>query len=431
MNFIPGQGLKKPLNMLEAPIYPDIKQALPEFKWSRKYWTVDVGATLMSLESNTQLIEDAVLAKSYRENIDKYGQSSHQEKITVFRPPLQNYYEDYGPLNRLPVKIHAIEARINPGTASDSGGTVAYQVNNSQQQEVSRFITDRINKETWRNTYYLPFEHAPDNAILPDLEMKLPSTSLYSGYSSGITINAPTPDYELEDINPRLSMHSGVECGYKEKLTQQAKNIENFELINPSVSVSAGYRSTFTVDGDTRLDDMELDKTLPNRSVSSGVNSQYTIDGETRVDYELERNLPITPISSGYSPITTFDGITRFDDIQLQSFLQPLFGVRNPGSEDGYKTDVNDENFNFVAIGDHMKQRENPKVPIAAHKTFDYIAAENMHSEKVFFRNKIEPVKSYSAPLNRGTIKTSGLDVPTVGGHFLRGQKVKGKPKGF
>src|SRR5579863_1243418 len=129
-SFIPGQGTKKPLNMMQAPIYPDIKQAPPEFKWSKRYWTVDVGQTLLDTESNTQLREDAILARSYRDNIDRYGQSSHKEVITVFRPPLQTYYEDYGPLNRLPTKVHAIVPHVNPGTVTDSGGTTAYAVNN-------------------------------------------------------------------------------------------------------------------------------------------------------------------------------------------------------------------------------------------------------------------------------------------------------------
>src|SRR6476659_9646204 len=108
MQYIPGQGIKKPMNMMQAPIYPDIKKGPIEFKNSGKHWTVDVGQTLIDTESNTQLLGDSVLAVSYRDNIDKYGQSSYQEKITVFRPPLQNYYEDFGPLTRLPTKIHAI-----------------------------------------------------------------------------------------------------------------------------------------------------------------------------------------------------------------------------------------------------------------------------------------------------------------------------------
>ena len=80
MNYFAGSGLKKPLNQLECPVFPDIKQAPPEFKWSGKYWKVDSSDVILNNEVHTQIYEDAVLARSYRDNIDKYGQSSHQEK---------------------------------------------------------------------------------------------------------------------------------------------------------------------------------------------------------------------------------------------------------------------------------------------------------------------------------------------------------------
>src|SRR5580698_2535112 len=129
-SYYAGSGLKKPLNMMEAPIYPSISKSYPSFKSSGKHWTVDTGSTIIATEANTQIFDGAILAKSYRDNIDGYGQSSHQEKITVFRPPLQLPYEDFGPLNRLPTKVNAIVPRINPGTTNDAGGTNAFRVNN-------------------------------------------------------------------------------------------------------------------------------------------------------------------------------------------------------------------------------------------------------------------------------------------------------------
>ena len=36
-----ASGLKKPLNMIENPVYPDIKKGPPRFVWSRKHWNVD------------------------------------------------------------------------------------------------------------------------------------------------------------------------------------------------------------------------------------------------------------------------------------------------------------------------------------------------------------------------------------------------------
>ena len=111
--------MKKPLNLMEAPIAPILNSESRTFNRAGRFWNVDVGQTLIDTEGSTFLLGDSILSKSYRDNIDKYGQSSHQEKIAVFRPPLQNSYEDFGRLNRLPTKLRAITPRVNPGTVSD------------------------------------------------------------------------------------------------------------------------------------------------------------------------------------------------------------------------------------------------------------------------------------------------------------------------
>ena len=76
-----GMGLKKPLNVLSSPIYPDIKQQIQNFKSAGRFWNVDVGQTLIDTEGSTFLLGDSILSKSYRDNIDKYGQSSHQKRL--------------------------------------------------------------------------------------------------------------------------------------------------------------------------------------------------------------------------------------------------------------------------------------------------------------------------------------------------------------
>ena len=61
---MPGNGLKKPLNMLQGPVYPDIRKAPPRFVWSRKHWNVDTGQTLKQVEDIPQFFDSTVLFQS-------------------------------------------------------------------------------------------------------------------------------------------------------------------------------------------------------------------------------------------------------------------------------------------------------------------------------------------------------------------------------
>jgi hypothetical protein len=119
-------------------------------------------------------------------------------------------------------------------------------------------------------------------------------------------------------------------------------------------------------------------------------------------------------------PITTFDGETRFQDIQLNKLPTAPLVVGNP--EFDYKTRINSENI--APPENSIKLRENPKVSVAAHKTFNYNHDENMQTNRPFFRKKIEPVKSYSSGLNRGTILTSGVEQPKIGRNYFTGKRL-------
>ncbi len=183
-HYIPGSGFKKPLNMLENPIYPDIKKGPPRFVNSKKHWNVDVGATLMETEKNTQLFEPAVLAQSRDYNKTVYGQSSHKDVVNkAFRPPLQTYYEDFGPLTRIPTKVQAIIPHINPQTADFGHGTAGYRSKNERISDVDKAITDRISKGESRPTFYKPLEIPLNNSVLPNLQNKLPNISATSGWN--------------------------------------------------------------------------------------------------------------------------------------------------------------------------------------------------------------------------------------------------------
>jgi hypothetical protein len=379
-SFIAGGGLKKPLNMLEAPVYADIKQQPPQFKWSGKHWQVDVGEIMKSTETETSLLGDSILTHSYRDNIDKYGQSSHQEKIVNVRLPLQNYYEDFGPLNRLPTKIYAIQPHINPTTVNDSGGTTAFAVNNTVIQDVDSYITDRISANSWFSTYYDPIDMPLDNAVLPDLVTTLPNRSVSSGYNTQRTIDAENiRDYSAkgckDNITP-ISAHSGYSYNglYDIPMASQTSNVvtrvDEYEG-NPHTSAHSGYQAPHMFDGETRLDETFLDSKI---TVSGHAGyTPITVNGETRVsDIILERNLPYTPISSGHINNYMFDGENRYGDIQLIQHIDSKFQIVNPVSETGYQTRMESNN----SVQDHIKL--NKTSGICDNKTIFSYRSEKM-----------------------------------------------------
>lgn len=418
MQYIPGQGIKKPTNMMQAPIYPDIKKGPIEFKNSGKYWTVDVGQTLIDTESNTQLIEDAVLARSYRDNIDRYGQSSYQEKIAVFRPPLQNYYEDFGSLTRLPTKIHAITPYINPGTAFDDNSTFSSM--NNDVQEVTRYITDKITTPAWRNTYFMPMETLPDTSILPDLVTNIPTYSLSAGSNVSVNIDAPREEKLSTVQKPQVSVHSNTSIPYGSALYDQTSTDVILQDTSPMVSGHSGYVTPYTSHIETHLDELELNKTLPTRSVTSGVQSSYTTNGRNSLeDTRLSKTLPTTSVSAGYTPVTLFNGETHLDEMILESHITTKLNVHNKGSEDGYQTRID----SYTSPDDYLKLRENPKVAIATRPVFGYQDNRNIASKKVHFQSKIQPVKSYDSGLNSGTIHRSGVESKSVNGRYFANKR--------
>lgn len=416
MSYMPGQGFKKPMNMMDAPIYPDIKKGPIQFKNSGKHWTVDVGQTLLDTEPHTQLIEDAVLAVSYRDNIDRYGQSSYQEKITVFRPPLQNYYEDFGPLNRLPTKIHAITPYMTPGTAFDDNSTFSSM--NNDIQEVHRFITDKVTTPAWRNTYFMPMETLPDTSVLPDLVTTLPTRSVYAGHNTIAHIDAPRT-LKMSDIQkPQVSVHASTVVPYGSALYDQTSSDVILHETTPLTSAHSGYSVPYTQQISTRLDEMELNKTLPSRSVTSGVQSQYTQQGRSSTeDTVLSKTLPTHSSSAGFTPLTLFDGESRLDEMQLESRIETKLNIQNPGSETGYQTRVE----SYTSPDDYIKKRENPNVSVVARPSFGYQSPNS--AKPIPFQQKLQPIKSYSSGLNQGTIHRSGVEETKVGGRFFANKR--------
>lgn len=406
---------------MEAPIYPDIKKAPIQFKNSGKHWTVDVGQTLLDTEANTQIIEDAVLAVSYRDNIDRYGQSSYQEKIAVFRPPLQNYYEDFGPLNRLPTKIHAITPYMTPGTAFDDNST--FSAMNNDVQEVHRYITDKITTPAWRNTYFMPMETLPDTSVLPDLVTTLPTRSVSAGVNTVAHIDAPANHGNLTEksINihkPQVSVHSNITPHFGYSLYDQTSSDVILHETGPTTSAHAGYSIPYASQIETRLDELELDKTLPSRSVTSGVQSQYTTQGRSDMEgTTLSKTLPTHSTSAGFTPLSMFDGETHLDEMVFDPHIETKLQIHNPGSETGFQTRVD----SYTSPDDYLKKRENPNVSVVARPSFGYQSSNS--GKKIHFQQKLQPIKSYTSGLNQGTIHRAGVEEKKIGGRFFANKK--------
>ncbi len=347
MSFIPGAGLKKPLNMITGPVYPDIRKGPPRFVNSGKYWKVDTGSTLMDTEPYTQLVEPAVLAVSRNNNQTTYGVTSFKTTVNAeFRPPLANVYEDFGPLNRLPVKLHAIVPRINPGTAGFGSGTSGYTAQNDTSTVIDKSLTDRVKIAEARPTAYCPMDLPIDNSVLPDLEYVLPQVSAFSGwnssFTSGIHDSNHTPidlgDEKLTTpiisgtstpftINGRHSLEGyttsyntpqvSASSGATTAVTFNGDNGErSLQYHNPRVSASAGYATPITFDGDVQSPDLQYHN--PRVSASAGYATPITFDGDVQTPH-LQYHNPRVSASAGYATPITFDGDVQTPHLQYHN----------------------------------------------------------------------------------------------------------------
>lgn len=203
---------RKPLNNLENPIYPDIRKDIARFQSAGKHWDVDVGRTILETESFTQFLDGAILTQSRDHQRNTYGVSSDRVIVNAeFRPPLISYYEDIGPLSRVPATINGItESHINPGTVH-SGGTSSFTPMVTKQDHVRGALTDRIkNAQSECQTFYFPI--CTTDVVLPDLELNMPSASADSQqYHPVITDESLEPYVPVRLVDrPIASVTSGV-----------------------------------------------------------------------------------------------------------------------------------------------------------------------------------------------------------------------------
>lgn len=127
-------AMKRPLNTLENPVYPNIKKGPPRFINSRKHWVVDDTVISASVPEDYAL-QDAVLYQSRDQSRITYGVSSHRDYVNEeFRPPIQTM-EDLEPLSRLRRKT--VWGRINPSVEG-------FEPNNNTPQSLQKYFTKGI-----------------------------------------------------------------------------------------------------------------------------------------------------------------------------------------------------------------------------------------------------------------------------------------------
>lgn len=232
MSYIPGAGIKKPMNTLTNPVHPDIKKGPPQFKNSGKHWMVDVGRTLRETHDNVQHYDHAVLAQSRDYNKTRYGQSSHKDVVNkAFRPPLITM-EDTMPLSRQPRKLTV--PRINPGTSHDG-----FKSQNNHKNDVQDHINDRVSEAYWDTGYYMPFDVPVDNSVLPDLQSTLPAYSTTAGFNNIIQVDAPVKEIVLKEVSRVVPIETNKQSDIDgQTYTMHDRDLKKVHQKRPNYSIA-------------------------------------------------------------------------------------------------------------------------------------------------------------------------------------------------
>jgi len=360
--------LKKPQNLLEGPIYPNILKGPPQFKWSGKHWMVDAGKTLIATQDlpNTYDYQILVQSRAYNKQ-NAYGVSSHRYPINEeFRPPLITM-EDTMPLCRIPRPI--VVPRINPGTAFDSN-TGGYTAQNERPSEIQAYMTDRIKPMESRATFFCPLDAPIDNSVLPDLDRKLPATSAGAGFTfpSGPAITEPQSIRTTERYDPRFD---------------------------------AGHAALDIVTPTSGLEHLTLDHNRPQVSAHAGYTSHVS-HGITHQNIELFNNRPQTSASAGFVSPVTSDGQTRTDFLFDEKF-NSSGSVRNPAP--------NFQSDNQQTSTTNVKFQDRPSYSYATSVNIPY-ADSNERSGKPAFQQKAQASRTYKGYRNNPYVPRAGIDQP-------------------
>ena len=268
--------MKKPLNMLENPMYPDIRKGGPIFKDAKKNNIVDAGRVMMETQHYPEMNNYCVLVQSRDRNKQhQYGVSSHVSVVNKeFRPPLLDPYLDNYSLTRAPVKIKPIHpGTINPGNAE------AYTAPNSGVSEVDSYITDDVKGGAWRINNQYAFEKNIE-VLLPDLETKIQHGTLSAGFKYR-DINGINPmENLLLDSKLVTSATSRTTHGYyvNNSYADPFQVRENDKLNGGrSAGYETGYRDNNIYSNNQSI---ALDESKITNIASAGFTTEYVRDAE-------------------------------------------------------------------------------------------------------------------------------------------------------
>jgi hypothetical protein len=306
MSFIPGSGIKKAHNVIETPIYPDIKKGPPQFKSAGKHWMVDPGRVMADLQSNNQHIDGAVLAVSRDSHQYKYGKSSHRDVVNLaFRPALVTI-EDIEPLSRR--RRQTVVPRINPQTSHDG-----FKAKNDHQNNVTDHITDKVNNPFWDAGYYKPIDAPVDNAVLPDLKMKMPAFAQTAGFEHIIETPVDNSNLQIRESNrPDIAQTAGINSVMTIDAPAQEVVLDHNQLTTP---LESGFESS--IDGQTytmhERDLSKVQRKQPNYSIRLNPESQYRSRNESTKRPEFRRK-----------NISTTHGYTSGGAIPVMNMNRPI-----------------------------------------------------------------------------------------------------------
>jgi hypothetical protein len=400
MNYIPGAGLKKPLNIIQAPIFPDIKQDYPKFKWSKKHWKVDSGLTMLETETMSNFYDNAVLVQSRDYNQTVYGKNSHRDYVNEeFRPPLLTQ-EDSMPLSRIPRK--RVTPRTNPGTANDFG-TNGYRAQNDLPSDATKYINEKdiVTHSNWRPTFYRDVQGPQDNSILPTLDSKI-SASATAGFNSSLNVDGERGEYRAKFVQ------------------DYAKN---------DTEINAKFFVPFISDGYNAKQDMTLKNNRPSVSVNSGKN-YGGIASTTNTDIlfgfndDLKENRPRVSAHSGRN--YNHKSISENDDVEFFGYEtkdnRPNVAV-NSGKMYNHKSINDNDDIEFFG---YEAQDNRPSVSVNSGKTYNHKSI-NDNDDVEFFGYEAKdnrPKVSVNSGRNYNPITRISDDFNDIGNSTLDQEKL-------
>lgn len=347
--------LKRPLNMLQNPVYPVIYKAEPQFKDARKNNMVDAGRVMMEIEHHPDMTTWGVLVQSKDRNKQhQYGQSSHKTVVNKeFRPPLLDPLLDMLPLTRIPVKHKPImPGMINPGNPE------AYQAPNDGCDNVAKHVTNDVKGDQgWRMNMVMPYEK----------DLQVISSENYIGNLSndvkgdqGWRVNKAMPyaqnisdqtsashDLSKKNVN-YISVSSGMSTNIAPKSGVEETPLGDAFFANKlATAVSAGHTTQLQtpIFASNFFETQHEEKLMP--SVSSGFEYNKKIDGEVSIPNAILLNDDkLNPIlQSRKSTTFTRDGETPFDRLELAQKTSQ--GALTSGRSASAKLDIDQTPFQF------------------------------------------------------------------------------------